>query len=401
MTVFRYNGRTKTGAQKKGTIDAPNKKVAIDKLRAQGINARDIQESNSILHKDITFGAKVKHQDFVIYCRQYATLIRAGVSVVEATHILGDQTKSKPLKNALMHVEEDIRSGTPFSDAAGKHSKVFPILFVNMMRAGEATGNIDDTLDRLANTLEKQYNIKKKIQSALTYPAVLSVLTLIVGMFLMVFIVPTFMDAFKDMDLELPLLTVIVVGISNWLIKFWYIVIAALIVLVVGFNFFYKNNKEFHYTVSVMLLRMPVFGQLLQKDVIARMTRTLATLFSSSVPILQALTIAEKVAGNPVIGKVVLEARDNLEKGGALSEPLERSWLFPPLVTQMTSIGERTGSLDYMLEKIADFYENEVDRAVDTLKSLIEPLMIVVLALVVGVIVAAIFLPMFEMYENM
>lgn len=401
MTVFRYNGRTKTGAQKKGTIDAPNKKVAIDKLRAQGINARDIQESNSILHKDITFGAKVKHQDFVIYCRQYATLIRAGVSVVEATHILGDQTKSKPLKNALMHVEEDIRSGTPFSDAAGKHPKVFPILFVNMMRAGEATGNIDDTLDRLANTLEKQYNIKKKIQSALTYPAVLSVLTLIVGMFLMVFIVPTFMDAFKDMDLELPLLTVIVVGISNWLIQFWYIVIAALIVLVVGFNFFYKNNKEFHYTVSVMLLRMPVFGQLLQKDVIARMTRTLATLFSSSVPILQALTIAEKVAGNPVIGKVVLEARDNLEKGGALSEPLERSWLFPPLVTQMTSIGERTGSLDYMLEKIADFYENEVDRAVDTLKSLIEPLMIVVLALVVGVIVAAIFLPMFEMYENM
>jgi len=401
LTIFRYSGRTKTGAPKKGIIEAPNKKIAMEKLRAQGINARELQESNSILHKDIAFGTKVKHQEFVIYCRQYATLIRAGVPVVEATHILGEQTRSKPLKRALMQVEEDIRNGMAFSDAAGKHPKVFPLLFVNMMRAGEATGNVDDTLDRLASTLEKQYNIKKKIQSAMTYPAILSLLTLVVGMFLMVFIVPTFMDAFKEMNLEMPLITVIVVGISDWLIQFWYLVILGLLVLVVGLHYFYKNNKEFHYAVNVFLLRMPIFGQLLQKDIIARMTRTLSTLFSSSVPILQALTIVEKVGGNPVMGKVVLEARDNLEKGGTLSEPLEKSWLFPPLVTQMTSIGEKTGSLDYMLEKIADFYEEEVNRAVDTMKSLIEPLMIVVLALVVGVIVAAIFLPMFQLYENM
>lgn len=401
MTIFRYSGRTKTGAPKKGIIEAPNKKVAMEKLRAQGINARELQESKSILHKDIAFGTKVKHQEFVIYCRQYATLIRAGVPVVEATHILGEQTRSKPLKRALMQVEEDIRNGMAFSDAAGKHPKVFPLLFVNMMRAGEATGNVDDTLDRLASTLEKQYNIKKKIQSAMTYPAILSLLTLVVGMFLMVFIVPTFMDAFKEMNLEMPLITVIVVGISDWLIQFWYLVILGLLVLVVGLHYFYKNNKEFHYAANVFLLRMPIFGQLLQKDIIARMTRTLSTLFSSSVPILQALTIVEKVGGNPVMGKVVLEARDNLEKGGTLSEPLEKSWLFPPLVTQMTSIGEKTGSLDYMLEKIADFYEEEVNRAVDTMKSLIEPLMIVVLALVVGVIVAAIFLPMFQLYENM
>lgn len=401
MTIFRYSGRTKTGAPKKGIIEAPNKKVAMEKLRAQGINARELQESNSILHKDIAFGTKVKHQEFVIYCRQYATLIRAGVPVVEATHILGEQTRSKPLKRALMQVEEDIRNGMAFSDAAGKHPKVFPLLFVNMMRAGEATGNVDDTLDRLASTLEKQYNIKKKIQSAMTYPAILSLLTLVVGMFLMVFIVPTFMDAFKEMNLEMPLITVIVVGISDWLIQFWYLVILGLLILVVGLHYFYKNNKEFHYAVNVFLLRMPIFGQLLQKDIIAIMTRTLSTLFSSSVPILQALTIVEKVGGNPVMGKVVLEARDNLEKGGTLSEPLEKSWLFPPLVTQMTSIGEKTGSLDYMLEKIADFYEEEVNRAVDTMKSLIEPLMIVVLALVVGVIVAAIFLPMFQLYENM
>ncbi|WP_409368580.1 type II secretion system F family protein [Lysinibacillus sp. 38-6] len=401
MTVFRYSGRTKTGTQKKGIIDAINKKAALEKLRAQGINARELEESKSLLHKELNFGGKVKHQDFVIYCRQYATLIRAGVSIVEATHILGAQTKSKVLKKALEQVEEDIRSGTSFSDAAAKHPKVFPVMFVNMMRSGEATGNVDDTLERLAGTLEKQFKIKKKVQSALTYPAILSVLTVAVGMFLMIFIVPTFMATFEDMDLEMPLLTVIVVSVSDWLVEFWYIVIGILLMTVILFRYFYNHNKVFHYNVNYAVLRIPVFGVLLQKNVIARMTRTLSSLFSSAVPILQALTIVEKVVGNPVIGKVVLEARDNLEKGGTLSEPLEKSWLFPPLVTQMTSIGETTGSLDYMLEKIADFYEDEVDRSVDTLKSLIEPLMILVLAGVVGVIVAAIFLPMFALYESM
>ncbi|WP_427109723.1 type II secretion system F family protein [Lysinibacillus xylanilyticus] len=401
MTVFRYSGRTKTGAQKKGIIEATNKKVALEKLRAQGINARELEESKSILHKDLNIGCKVKHQDFVIYCRQYATLIRAGVSIVEATHILSAQTKSKALKKALEQVEEDIRGGTAFSDAATKHPKVFPVMFVNMMRSGEATGNIDETLERLAETLEKQFKIKKKVQSALTYPAILSVLTIAVGMFLMVFIVPTFMATFEEMDMEMPLLTVVVVSISDWLIAYWYFAIGIFLLSILLFRFFYKNNKQFYYNVNYALLRIPVFGILMQKNVISRMARTLSSLFSSSVPILQALTIVEKVVGNPVVGKVVLEARDNLEKGGTLSEPLEKSWLFPPLVTQMTSIGEKTGSLDYMLEKIADFYEDEVDRTVDTLKSLIEPLMILILAAVVGVIVAAIFLPMFALYENM
>ena len=401
MTVFRYSGRTKTGTQKKGIIDAVNKKAALEKLRTQGINARELEESKSLLHKELNLGGKVKHQDFVIYCRQYATLIRAGVSIVEATHILGVQTKSKALKKALEQVEEDIRSGTSFSDAAAKHPKVFPVMFVNMMRSGEATGNVDDTLERLAGTLEKQFKIKKKVQSALTYPAILSVLTIAVGMFLMIFIVPTFMATFEDMDLEMPLLTVIVVSVSDWLVKFWYIVIGIFLLAVILFRYFYNHNKLFHYNVNYVLLRIPVFGVLMQKNVIARMTRTLSSLFSSAVPILHALTIVEKVVGNPVVGKVVLEARDNLEKGGTLSEPLEKSWLFPPLVTQMTTIGETTGSLDYMLEKIADFYEDEVDRSVDTLKSLIEPLMILVLAGVVGVIVAAIFLPMFALYESM
>lgn len=401
MTIFKYQGRTRTGEIKKGTIDANNKKIAIEELRNRGINTRQIEESTSIFHKELAINSKVKHQDFVIYCRQFATLIRAGITVVEATHILWSQTKSKPLKKALRQIEEEIRSGVTFSDAADKHKKVFPSLFVNMMRAGEATGNIDDTLERLADTFEKQYNLKKKVQSTLTYPAVLMVITLLVASFLMIFIVPTFVDMFKDLDAEMPALTVFILKISDLLVAYWWALILGIVGSILAFRYAYTSNSKFNYSFNIILLKMPIFGQLLQKSVIARMTRTLSSLFSSAVPILQALTIVEKVVGNPVIAKVVQEARHSLEQGNTLSEPLEKSWLFPPLVTQMTAIGEKTGSLDYMLEKIADFYEDEVERTVDTLKSLIEPLMIVFLAAVVGTIVMAIMMPMFALYETM
>ena len=401
MTVFKYTGRTKAGLIQKGIIDATNKATAIAKLREQGINPREIEESKSLLHMDIAIGGSVKSQDFVIYCRQFATLIRAGVSIVDATNILARQSTSKPLKKALDKVEDDVRTGVSFSAAVGKHPKVFPELFVNMMRSGEATGNIDETLERLANTMEKQYAIKKKVQSALTYPAVLSVLMVIVVVFLMIFIVPTFVSSFDEMGAELPWITVFTVAASNFMTKFWWMLLAGLVGIVVGFRTLFKNNKSFHYMVHYALLKMPVFGPLFQKNALARLTRTLSSLFSSAVPILQALLISQKVSGNPVLGKVVLEARASLEKGSTLTEPLEKSWIFPPLVTSMTQIGEKTGSLDYMLEKIADFYEEEVDRAVDTIKSLIEPMMILILAFVVGFIVAAIMLPMFSMYEQM
>ncbi|QCR32039.1 type II secretion system F family protein [Lysinibacillus sp. SGAir0095] len=402
MTVYKYIGRTQQGAQTKGIVDAANKQAAIAKLRSQGINPREVNESNSILHKELKIGtAKVKNQDFVIYLRQFATLIRAGVSIVESTRILADQTKSKPLKKALQTVEEDIRTGFAFSEATLKHPKVFPLLFSNMMRSGEATGNIDDTLERLANNFEKQYNLKKKVQSTMTYPAVLFVLTIVVAIFMMVFIVPSFVESFESMGAELPWMTIVTIAVSEWLQRFWWLVILLVIAGVILFRMFYKGNEQFNYAVHYALLRMPIFGPLLQKSAISRMMGTLSSLFSSAVPILQSLTIVERVVGNPVMSKVVLEARDNLERGNSLSEPLEKSWLFPPLVTSMTRIGESTGSLDYMLQKVAEFYDAEVERSVDTLKSLIEPLMILFLAAIVGVIVAAIFLPMFSLYEQM
>lgn len=390
------------GATQKGTIDAANKAAAISKLREKGINPREIEESKSLLHMEVSLSStKVKTQDFVIYCRQFATLIRAGVSLVEATDILAKQATSKPLKKALEAVEEDIRSGIPFSDAVRKHPKAFPELFVNMMKSGEATGNIDDTLERLANSYEKSFRLIKKVQSTLTYPAMLLVMIVVVVFFMLIFIVPTFVESFESMDAELPTLTVWTVALGDWLRQFWWLPIGALVIGVTMFQYLYRNNEQFHYTVHYIMLKMPIFGPLLQKTAIARLTRNLSSLFSSAVPILQALTISQKVSGNPVVGKVVLDARASLEKGSTLTEPLEKSWIFPTMVTSMTRIGESTGSLDYMLEKIADFYEEEVDRNVDTLKSLIEPLMIVLLAGAVGIIVAAIFLPMFSLYEQM
>ena len=390
------------GATQKGTVDASNKAAAISKLREKGINPREIEESKSLMHMEVSLGRKkVKTQDFVIYCRQFATLIRAGVSLVEATDILAKQATSKPLKKALELVEEDIRSGIPFSDAVRKHPKAFPELFVNMMRSGEATGNIDDTLERLANSYEKSFRLIKKVQSTLTYPAMLLIMIVVVVFFMLIFIVPTFVESFESMDAELPTLTVWTVALGEWLRQYWWLPIGALIIGVTVFQYLYKNNKQFHYTIHYMMLKMPIFGPLLQKSAIARLTRNLSSLFSSAVPILQALTISQKVSGNPVVGKVVLDARASLERGSSLTEPLEKSWIFPPMVTSMTRIGESTGSLDYMLEKIADFYEEEVERTVDTLKSLIEPLMIVILAGAVGLIVAAIFMPMFSLYENM
>ncbi|TQR14836.1 type II secretion system F family protein [Psychrobacillus soli] len=400
MVVFKYNGRTSQGTLKKGTVDAINKQAAITKLRAQGINPRELEESKSILHKELSIGAKVKNQDFVIYSRQFATLIRAGVSILESTRILGEQTSSKPLKKALQAVEEDVKSGLSFSDATARYPKVFPALFVNMIRAGEATGNLDESLERLAYSYEKQFNLKKKVQSTMAYPVVLLVLTVFVAGFLMLTIVPQFVSMFEDMGAELPTITKMVMGISGILQSSWYIVLALIIIVAILFNYLYKNNKAFNFTINIILLKIPIFGKLLQKSAIARMTRTLSSLFSSSVPILQALTIVEKVIGNPVIAKVVRESRTSLEQGSTLTAPLEKSWIFPPLVTQMTAIGEQTGSLDYMLEKIAVFYEDDVDRTVDALKSLIEPLMIVILAAVVGTIVMAIMVPMFSMYEQ-
>jgi len=401
MEMYKYVGRTASGVLKRGTIEGTSRRDAMNQLREKGISPRELTETKpSIFNRDLAIGNGVKAEDFVIYCRQFATLIRAGITIVDATKILADQTESKGLKKALKQVEQEIRGGLAFSNAVEKHPKIFPPLFANMVRAGEMTGNLDDTLERMASYFEKQHALKKNIQSTMAYPLILTVLIIGVVIFLMVYIIPQFMGIYDQFGSELPMITQIILTVSEMVQDLWWLVLLLIAIAIGIVIFLYKTNESFHYSVHVAMLKMPIFGKLLQKAAIARMTRTLSSLFSSAVPILDALSIIAKVVENPVISKVVTNARKNLEEGGTLSEPLAEHWVFPPLVHQMTAIGEQTGTLDYMLEKIADFYEEDVDRTVDTLKSLIEPLMIVMLAFVVGIIVLSVMIPMFQVFTE-
>lgn len=402
MPVYKYVGRTEKGTLKRGTITSESYHHAMRELKAEGLRLRELTETKAtIFNQDISLGGnRVKNEHFVVYCRQFATLIRAGVSIVEATNILAQQTESKALQKALYAIERELHSGVAFSTAVEQHPKIFPPLFANMVRAGEMTGSLDGTLERLATYFEKQYAQKKKVQSTMAYPIVLLVLIIGVVIFMMLSIIPNFTAMFEQFGGELPAITQLVVSMSEFIQAYWWLLLLIVAGAVTVFMLFFKQNEAFRYSTHVALLKMPIFGKVLQLSAIARMTRTLSSLFSSSVPILDALEIVERVVGNPVIGKVVLEARESLERGSPLSDPLKKSWVFPPLVSHMTAIGEKTGTLDYMLEKIADFYEEDVDRTVDTLKSLIEPLMIVILAVVVGFIVLSIMIPMFTIFTE-
>lgn len=402
MMMFKYVGRTATGALRRGTIEGRSRQDAMNKLREEGISPREITETKpSIFNRDLSIGGnRVKAEYFVVYCRQFATLIRAGVTIVEATNILAEQTESKALQKTLKEVEREVQGGIAFSAAVEKYPRIFPPLFANMIRAGEMTGNLDETLDRMATYFEKQHSLRKNIRSTLAYPSIVSVLIIGVVIFLMVYIIPQFTGIYDQFGSELPPITQFVLKVSDIIQNLWWLVLIILAIFVGIFYFLFRTNRQFHYTIHVFLLKMPIFGKLLQKAAIARMTRTLSSLFSSAVPILESLSIVAKVVDNPVISKIVLEAHSSLETGGTLSEPLANHWVFPPLVHQMTAIGEQTGTLDFMLEKIADFYEEDVDRTVETLRSLIEPIMIVGLAFVVGFIVLSVMVPMFSVFSE-
>jgi type IV pilus assembly protein PilC len=400
MARFKYEGRDRRG-KRQGTINAASRREAMLKLKEDGIRVIEMKEiPETMMTKDLSFGNPVKLQHFVIYLRQFATLLKAGVTVVEATSVLAVQTESKALKKALLDIEQELREGNPFSEAVSKYKKIFNSMFINMVKAGEVSGNLDDTLEKLADDFEKQHDTRAKVVSALTYPAVIGILAIGAVIFLLVGVVPTFVTMFADMGAELPGITKFVLAASEFMQKFWWLVF--LIILSFVFSIMYmKKNKKTKYYLDYFMLRMPIFGNMMQKAALARMMRTLASLFSSSVPILQAMSIVEKVVENEVISKVIRESRDSLEKGRSMTEPMNNHWAFPPLVTQMISIGESTGALDSMLSKIAEFYEKEVEQSTDRLKSLIEPIMIVLLAGIVGVIVLSIMMPMFSMFDQM
>ncbi|MDF2606479.1 MAG: type secretion system protein [Bacillales bacterium] len=399
MARFKYSGRDRKG-KSEGIIQAGSKREAMMKLREKGVRVLEISEvAETFLTKDISFRNPVKLQDLTIYLRQFSVLLRSGVSVVDSTKILAAQTDSKNLGKILSEIEQDLRDGNPLSDSAAKHKKVFSTMFINMVKAGEAAGNMDETLERLADHYEKQHMTRQKINSALAYPIFLAFMAIGVVTFLLVSVVPTFVQMFADFGSELPAITRFVLRASELAQVYWWVLILFFMLLGIAIALI-RSRKETKYYLDYFLLRLPIFGKMLQKAALARMSRTLSSLFSSSVPILQALAIVEKVVENEVVAKVIKESRDSLEKGKSLTEPMRKHWAFPPLVTQMIAIGEETGNLDAMLGKVADFYEKEVEMVTDRLKAMIEPIMIVVLAGLVGTIVTAIMVPMFEIFNH-
>lgn len=401
MAIFQYEGKLLNGKRKKGRITAISIREAKEKLRQESILVTELSELESTgLNKEVNLlPERVKIEHLIMYVRQFATLIRAGVPIVRATSILRVQTESKVLKKTLSQVEDDLREGIAYSEAIKKHPRVFSNFFSSMSLAGEASGNLDEALDQIGLQLQKQYDIKRKVISALTYPLVVSIVAVGVVAFLMVNVVPTFASIFGQLGGELPLITRMVVSVSDFVAGYWWLILGVALIVLFTFLWMLKRDRE-RLLIDGLLLKLPIFGLIILKSQIALLTRSLAVLLQAAVPILTAIEITENIISNRVLRKGLQKARGLMAQGIPLHEPLERNANFPPLMTQMIAVGEESGDLDSMLNEVAEFYETEVETTTDRLKSIIEPLLIVVLASIVGVIVIAIVVPMFQIYGD-
>jgi type IV pilus assembly protein PilC len=396
MPVFVWKGRTLAGEAQSGEIDVARQEEVVDVLRKKKILVTSVRPKPGGLGMPRFGGSPASTKDLAIFTRQFATMISAGLPLVQCLDILAKQSSKPALGRVISDVTREVESGSTLSDALGKHKVVFDDLFRNMVAAGEAGGVLDEILMRLATYIEKADALKRKVQSAMVYPAVVLTVALGATAFMLIFIIPTFARMFSDFGGELPLPTQIVLWLSNALQHFWW---AGLLAIGIGIFVLqrYYSTESGHRNIDAALLKLPVLGDVLLKGSVARFTRTLGTLIASGVPILSGLEITARTAGNKVIAEAIMTARASIREGETVSAPLKQSGVFPPMVVQMISVGEQTGALDEMLTKIAVFYESEVDTAVDTLTSIIEPVMIVIMGGIVGGMVIAMYLPMFKL----
>ncbi|HEY6866752.1 MAG TPA: type II secretion system F family protein [Candidatus Eisenbacteria bacterium] len=396
MPVFVWKGRTMAGEAQTGEIEVARQEEAIEQLRKKRILVTSVRPKSGGFRLPNIGGPGVSTKDLAIFTRQFATMISAGLPLVQCLDILAKQASKPSFGHIIGDVTREVEAGSTLSDSLGKHKAVFDDLFRNMVAAGEAGGVLDEILLRLANYIEKADALKRKIQSAMVYPAVVLTVALGATAFMLIFIIPTFAKMFTDFGGELPLPTRIVLGLSTFLKNFWWVLVLVAVGIGVLFNWYY-SREEGKRVVDGVMLKFPVLGDVLLKGAVARFTRTLGTLIASGVPILGGLEITARTAGNKVIAEAIMTARASIREGETVAAPLKTSGVFPPMVVQMISVGEQTGALDEMLTKIAVFYEAEVDTAVDTLTSIIEPVMIVVMGGIVGGMVVAMYLPMFKL----
>ena len=401
MPVYHWQGVSPRGETLSGEMEATNREAVIIRLRTQRIqpNPARIKEKGKGLDYQISLpsiGSPVAQRDIVVFTRQFATMIDAGLPIVQCLQILGAQSDSKPFRKVIGGIKEDVEAGTTLAEAIRKHTRVFSELYSSMIQAGEIGGILDTILVRLAAYLEKASKLKSKIKGAMIYPScIVSAAVLVTGV-LLVWVIPVFADVFSSFGHRLPAPTQFVINLSNFTIGHVWYLMAVPVIAAVAIRYAY-GTEEGHFWIDRFLLRVPVFGGLIRKSSVARFSRTLGTLVSSGVPILDALVITARTAGNKVVERAIMMARTSISSGRTIAEPLIESKVFPPMVCQMISVGETTGALDTMLQKIADFYEDEVDNTVANLMSLLEPAVILFLGVVIGGLVISMYLPIFQL----
>jgi type IV pilus assembly protein PilC len=402
MPVFQYTVRDSTGALRTGTSEAENQDILKRRLQEQGFQVSEVKQTAAARKQSAGGGwGRVKLNDLSIFCRQFSTMIDAGVSLVRALDVLGEQTSNPKLKRILRDIQTEVESGQTLSKSMQKYPKVFNNLFIGLIRAGEVGGVLEEALQRLSHFLEKDMELRRKVKAALTYPAIVVVVAILIVLGLCTFIVPKFIELFKDLGVkELPAMTQFLVDFSDFLKTKWYIGIAIVAACWFAIKYF-GTTKVGRRVIDRIKLKIPVFGKLGHKICLARFSRTLSTLLVSGVPILQAMETVAGTVGNEIISEAIMNARARIREGDRINEPLEKSKMFPPMVVHMISIGEESGALDQMLSKIAEFYEGEVDAQLQSLTSAIEPIMIVFLGVCVGFIVIAMFLPLIQVIQNL
>ncbi len=401
MAVFRWQGVSPRGEVLAGEMEAPTREAVLVRLRSQRIQPlpEKIREKGKGLDRELTipgFSDSVRGRDIVVFTRQLATMIDAGLPIVQSLDVLAGQSPNKKLRNVVRQLKDDVEAGGTFTDALRKHPKLFDDLYTNMVAAGEVGGILDSILNRLAGYMEKAMRLKAKIRGAMIYPTVIVTVAVGVTAVLLIFVIPVFAELFESFGQQLPAPTQFVINLSNFTIAYFKYLLIALVLLAVALRQFYRTERG-RLSMDAASLQAPVFGDLLRKTAVARFTRTLSTLVSSGVPILDALAITARTSGNKVIERAILATRISISEGRTISEPLLQSGVFPPMVCQMIAVGESTGALDAMLNKIAEFYEEEVDNAVANLTSLMEPLIILFLGVVIGGLVIAMYLPIFKL----
>ena len=396
METYIWTGKTRDGKKQKGELTANSKDDVISTLRKQNIMVTSVASRAKKLSINLSLGSGVTDKDIVVFTRQFATMIDAGLPLIQCLDILAKQTENKRFASAINDIRQNVESGSTYADALKKHPRIFNDLYANMVAAGELGGILDTILNRLSKYIEKSMKLKRQVRAALVYPSTIVAVAIVVIVVLLVWVIPIFAKMFMDFGGVLPLPTRIVIGASNFMANNIIYIAGAAGALVFGLHRYYKTQNG-RKTIDRLVLILPIFGMLMRKIAVAKFTRTLGTLISSGVPILDGLDIVAKTSGNKIVEEALYETKRSISEGKTLAEPLEQTKVFPPMVVQMIAVGETTGALDAMLSKIADFYDEEVDSTVGSLTALLEPMLMIFLGVVIGAIVIAMYLPIFKL----